>query len=923
MPKKSNLMLFLAILLFSGSFRVYAQEQEEKQITVDGFSDDWVGIEPVHTDPEGDMEFASDPGSDIKAIYSVKDEKYLYIMIEFYGSANFSNYIDLYFNKKPEGPADHFMFNQKGFISWSKSWANEGVKVGYSTIGEISFPLELFKDVPIMYFAIHVFIPSIEKWDDNAGKWVNIWIDKRKGIHLEYNIKVKNYTSIIEIDAFLKNLQYYKNIKFVFPRHWVYTASQYVKNITFSADGNSLTYNKMDEETWSINLREDVEELHIHYFVNISFSPPEGNYLCSDFGIFYAGLLFICPEFILHQDAPTSIIKVHFEIPETWEIAVPWNKENNQYYLENTKYLTRGAITLGKFNVTEYNISNVLLIIAMPESTLLSPNIITENTINCFKYLTGFLQYPYSTNRFVVTFVPPTLGSGESYFSGPSIAITSGIHDYKDEEYREFGEDWWVLPHEMIHILDGYGGRGLEEGFTQYMCYKTNLVTGIWDVDDFYHWLNVHGAQSLQFYYTDIWNTSYNLPIISEELEEKVELRRLPEPIRPEDWWNYEFIWARKTSIVGYMLDVEIKKATNNSKSLNNVISHLNSKYLDPDHDVSPNEFLETVNFITENNFTRFFSKYIFGNDHLPPTPVEDWLNYYIDKAEELVYLLDTSIRTSLVSRIDGLREKRDHIINLIYAEKYDQAFDELEAAINSSKEFIEILSDKESPTIGDVSYTPSSPKVSEDVTVSISCWDEMAGVLNVTLCYSINHGPWLQQSMNEYEGEYISTIDRHGEGDPVEFYIEAFDEVGNEAQSNTYSYSLPSEPPSINKIRVKPSSPTPDEDVTVSASVTDDGSGVDKVILRYSMDGTTWPDLPMSMSDSTFTATIPRQPDATYVEYYIEASDKVGNKVNSTINSYTVKIQEATFFSNPVIIGSAIAAVILVIIIVMLKKRT
>ena len=128
-------------------------------------------------------------------------------------------------------------------------------------------------------------------------------------------------------------------------------------------------------------------------------------------------------------------------------------------------------------------------------------------------------------------------------------------------------------------------------------------------------------------------------------------------------------------------------------------------------------------------------------------------------------------------------------------------------------------------------------------------------------------------------------------------------------------------DPPSISDISYTPASPTPDDPVSVVATITDAESGVESVMLKYSTDsGNTWTDLSMT-SGSTYTGTIPKKTDGTTVQFKVSAEDKAGNSIESSVMSYTVHAPAPAIPGFPmesVIIGIAIAAATLA----MLKRK-
>ena len=92
---------------------------------------------------------------------------------------------------------------------------------------------------------------------------------------------------------------------------------------------------------------------------------------------------------------------------------------------------------------------------------------------------------------------------------------------------------------------------------------------------------------------------------------------------------------------------------------------------------------------------------------------------------------------------------------------------------------------------------------------------------------------------------------------------------------------------PSIETISRTPLTPNYDQDVTVTAGVTDNVE-VDEAMLSYT-DSSEWHNVSMNRFDYTFNATIPAQPYGTLVQYRIYANDTNGNWDVSDLFSYTV----------------------------------
>jgi hypothetical protein len=82
----------------------------------------------------------------------------------------------------------------------------------------------------------------------------------------------------------------------------------------------------------------------------------------------------------------------------------------------------------------------------------------------------------------------------------------------------------------------------------------------------------------------------------------------------------------------------------------------------------------------------------------------------------------------------------------------------------------------------------------------------------------------------------------------------------------------------------VSPTSPTPDEDATITVKVADENA-ITSVVLKWKKGGANQPDVDITNSKNgdIYTATIPKQDDGTAVEWTIEATNSNGKKASKT----------------------------------------
>jgi len=151
--------------------------------------------------------------------------------------------------------------------------------------------------------------------------------------------------------------------------------------------------------------------------------------------------------------------------------------------------------------------------------------------------------------------------------------------------------------------------------------------------------------------------------------------------------------------------------------------------------------------------------------------------------------------------------------------------------------------------------------------------------------------------------------------------FIRVFPEGADLTNPHTWAeLRFDNDPPTISDVGYSPQDPKPSDQVTVTAKVDDDVSGLKAVQLWYSTDGGgSWDVVDMSASGMTFTATIPEKPEGTTIQFKVKAEDYAGFRAESAVASYTVTAAPAApgipgFPLEAVMIGVLLAAIALMI---------
>ncbi len=98
---------------------------------------------------------------------------------------------------------------------------------------------------------------------------------------------------------------------------------------------------------------------------------------------------------------------------------------------------------------------------------------------------------------------------------------------------------------------------------------------------------------------------------------------------------------------------------------------------------------------------------------------------------------------------------------------------------------------DEEPPSIGVPSYLPETPTGGDEVDLHVSIGDEGSGVEGATLWYRVSGGVWNDIPMQFGEDTWTATVPAQEEERLVEFYVEAYDNAGNYAETQIFDYTV------------------------------------------------------------------------------------------------------------------------------------
>ncbi|MHA1665627.1 MAG: hypothetical protein ACTSVW_07335, partial [Candidatus Njordarchaeales archaeon] len=116
------------------------------------------------------------------------------------------------------------------------------------------------------------------------------------------------------------------------------------------------------------------------------------------------------------------------------------------------------------------------------------------------------------------------------------------------------------------------------------------------------------------------------------------------------------------------------------------------------------------------------------------------------------------------------------------------RAYDNLDN-VNSTTFVVTV--DNTGPEIGEPSISPSQPTKDESINITVSVSDAGCGVKNVTLWYRVGTGDWVSVQMTLVGTVWQATIPGQAAGSTIEYYIVAYDNLGNKEVTSVYSFNV------------------------------------------------------------------------------------------------------------------------------------
>jgi predicted metalloprotease with PDZ domain len=378
-----------------------------------------------------------------------------------------------------------------------------------------------------------------------------------------------------------------------------------------------LRWDRGDKDTWRVvtgrSDRVTVEFDFLADTIDLSLAR-----LTDDFGQFLGTNLFLFEEGQLGRPAD-----VRFRLPAGWQVTTALPSAGNGTYRAADYHELADAMTfLGRYSLDSLQVDGKWIRIALWPAADYTPAVTRnlrrgiEKMAQVQNRLMGGAPYAVYTVFFNVIHEPVNFGGGLEHsasqydimpaqaFADPSGTLGDFMYPLLSHEFFHLWNVKRIRPAEMWP----YDYRGEQytpllwwsEGVTDYYADLTNLRAGLWSPDRF------------------VQNVNDNIQ----------QVEAAPEPWSAEDgsaatWINEVYVnssqlYYPKGSLLGMLLDISIRDATDNAHSLDEVMRTLFTRYYGQGKGFSTADLLGELRAVGMPDVGGFYQRYVNGRDSLP-----------------------------------------------------------------------------------------------------------------------------------------------------------------------------------------------------------------------------------------------------------------------------------------------------------------
>ncbi len=380
--------------------------------------------------------------------------------------------------------------------------------------------------------------------------------------------------------------------------------------------GQALPVLKIDPNSWEVQTNNS-SSLSVAYKVDVAHGAFMGRAIGKNFALVNGPSTFMYIRG--KKNVPVTAV---FKKPDAWKIATGLNQtaQENVFTAPDYDAFIDCPVLLGTFRQFKFSVQGVPHFLAVNGAVNFDTTAFVQMVKKIVSYETGgiYQDIPYKKYVFIFTIYPGMRGGGGlEHRNSTTIGLSGGLLK------RDVTSGADVIAHEFFHVWNVKRIHPLVlgpfdytkdvrtkslwvcEGLTSYYADLTLARTGIWSEKKFLK----NQAKMIS-----------ELQSNPDRLKTSVEMASWK--IWEEGYGGSGISFYTKGQILGMLLDLKIRKLTNNRRSLDDVMRFLNQWFAKWGKGYRDSDILRAVNAVTNHDFRPFFERYVSGTVELPYTKI-------------------------------------------------------------------------------------------------------------------------------------------------------------------------------------------------------------------------------------------------------------------------------------------------------------
>ncbi len=397
-----------------------------------------------------------------------------------------------------------------------------------------------------------------------------------------------------------------------------YLIQNYARNIQeFSAsneNGELLNWEKIDKSTWRVQTGKSAKvKVFYKFYANIL---DAGSSQLDDKEAYFNGTNL----FMYLVERRSQNCRLTIKNPSNWSIATALKKDGNTFLASNYDELADSPVIASpSLKIQEFSYNNTTYHVVFQGKLDYDLKIITEQLTKIVaeqvKIFGG--NAPFQDYWFLYHIQHNTNWHGVEH--SYSTSITMPIYAFTSEQSRQ--TFYSISSHELFHSWNVK--RIMPEAFLPLDYSREAYTKMLWffeGVTSYYGDLVLKRAGIIdeRAYLLGIEKNITELQNSPGRLITSAEDASFNDWLQPDDRENTRISFYNKGEILGLLLDLEIRRRTDNAKSLDNIMLYLYQNYAALKRGLPENTIQQAVETISDSNFQDFFSRYVAGCEEIP-----------------------------------------------------------------------------------------------------------------------------------------------------------------------------------------------------------------------------------------------------------------------------------------------------------------